>query len=78
MDHVTLKGITFLGKEEDGTKNQIQVIEAIEDQRKGNKDFTDFTIKYDQDQVEDIMSYNVIMNHIHRDRLEDGGHIWKF
>ena len=78
MDHANIKGITFLRKEEDGTKNRIQVMDAIEDRRKGNEDFTKFTIKYDRDQVEDIMSYNDIMNHIHRDRLEDGGNIWKF
>ena len=78
MDHTTLKGITFLKREEDGTKNRIQVIEAIEDRRKGNKDFSEFLIKYDRDQVEDIMSYNDIMNHIHRDQIEDGGNIWKF
>ena len=45
IDHANLKGITFLKKEEDGTKNWIQVIDAIEDQRKGNEDFIKFTIK---------------------------------
>ena len=24
------------------------------------------------------MTYNDIMNHVHRDQLEDGGHIWRF
>ena len=53
-------------------------MDAIENRRKGNKDLSDFKVKYTKDQMEDIMSYNDIMNHIHRDRIEDGGNIWKF
>jgi hypothetical protein len=75
LTHDNLQGITFLRREDDGTKNRIQVVEAIENRRNGNKDLSEFIIKYNRDQVEDIMSYNDIMNHVHRDRLKDGGHI---
>ena len=73
MDHIELKGITFLRREDDGTKNRIQVMDAIENRQKGNKDFSDFKVKYTKDQMEDIMSYNDITNRIHQDRIEDGG-----
>ena len=71
MDHIELKGTTFRRREEDGTKNRIQVMDAIENRQKGNKDFSDYKVKYTKDQMEDIMSYNDIMNHIHQDRMED-------
>ena len=37
----------------------------------GNKDLTEFKVKYAKDQIDDIMAYNDIMNFIHQDQLED-------
>ena len=78
LDHDNLQGITFLKREDDGTVRRARVIEPIEIRRQKNKDFTSFRIKYDKDDVEDIIAYNEIMNHIYHERNEDGGHLWKY
>ena len=62
-----LQGISFLTRETDGTRRRARVIKQNKD---GNKDIAahkKFIIQYEQDDIDDIMSYNNIMNFIHRD-----------
>ena len=73
-----LKGRTFLKREEDGTRNRVQVIDKLRDVIMDNKDLTEFRVKHTRDQVEDIIAYNDIMNFIHQDQLEDENTLWKF
>jgi hypothetical protein len=73
-----LKGMTFMKREEDGTARRARVIDTIISEQNSNDELRKFKIKYDSTQVEDIIAYNDIMNFIHRDKLEDGGEIWKF
>ena len=47
-------------------ETRVQVIDTINNQKNGKKDFSDSTIRYDRDQVEDIMTGNDIMNHMHQ------------
>ena len=37
-----------------------------------------FKIKFDRSDVEDIMTYNEILNHIERDNNDDDGTYWKY
>ena len=45
---------------------------------KGIKLLKEFIIRYDSDQVDDTMVYNEIMNYLHRDELDEEGHIWSY
>ena len=38
----------------------------------------DSIIRYEKDDIDDIMAYNDIMNFIHMDRIDDEDYIWKF
>lgn len=78
IDHIALQGKEFLKREDDGTQLRARVLETIEDKREQNKDFSKFKIKYDRTEVEDIMTYNDIMNFIHRDNCDNEDHEWKF
>ena len=42
---------------------------------KGLKLLKEFNIRYDLDQVNDTMAYNEIMNYLHRDELDEDGHV---
>ena len=73
-----LLGISFLHRHDDGTQERATVIKPRPERLKGNKDYDKFVIKYDKSQVEDVMTYNDIMNYLHRDQLADDGTLWKF
>ena len=73
-----LKGVTFLKRQDDGSILRARVLEKVDLQQKGDKDFAKFKVKYDTTDVEDIIAYNDIMNYLHRDKLEDGGVLWKY
>ena len=76
-----LQGITFKHKFGDGTVKRATVMEPLESKlvtEKGIKLLEEFKIKYDTDQVEDTMAYNEIMNYLHRDQLDEDGHIWSY
>ena len=75
VEQDTLQGVTFLKREEDGTKNRVQVVSKW---KKDSKDYTDFKIKYSRNQMEDMMTYNEIMNYIHRDKLDNEDYHWRF
>jgi hypothetical protein len=81
MQPEELPGITFKYRQDDGSTLRARVLTPNENNlhsEKGLKTFTDFKIKYDRNQVEDTMAYNDIINHIHRDQLEEDGQVWKF
>ena len=61
----SLQGISFLSRETDGTRRRARVIKQ---NKGGNKDATahkKFIIRYEQDDIDDIMSYNDIMKFIY-------------
>ena len=78
IDRETLNGKTFLKSEIDGTKNRVRVMDIVEDQQKKIEEFTKFKIKYDRTDVEDIMTYNEIMNFIYRDQCANPEYVWKY
>ena len=51
--------------------------ENCEDE-KGLQELDKFKIKYNESQVEDTIAYNEIMNYLHRDELEEDGHVWAY
>ena len=77
-----LQGRTFKKRLDDGRlllrARIVDSIDTLEDQQNTNKALVQFKIKYDRDDVEDIMTYNDVMNYIHRDTLEEEGQLWKF
>jgi hypothetical protein len=73
-----LEGISFLHRQDDGTQERATVIHRREDRLKGQDAYDSFIIKYNRSQVEDVMSYNDIMNYLHRDQLADDGTLWQF
>ena len=80
-----LRGITFKRRFDDGTVKRATVLEPIlepnsencEDE-KGLQELDKFKIKYNESQVEDTLAYNEIMNYLHRDELEEDGHVWAY
>ena len=79
IDHDKLKGTSFIKQEEDGTLHRVRVIsKVIDDNQKNSKEFAKFKVKYDRTDVEDIMTYNDIMNYWYRDRCKDDGYERKF
>ena len=56
-----LQGITFLKRHDDCTKLRACVLEKIDSQQEGNKVSPKYRIKYDTNDVEDIMAYNDII-----------------
>jgi hypothetical protein len=76
-----LQGITFKHKLKDGTVKRATVLKPLESNltnEKGLKLLKEFNIRYDSDQVNDTMAYNEIMNYLHRDELDEEGHIWSY
>ena len=79
LDYNKLQGTSFIKREDDGTSLRVRVIsDVIQDQRRGNKTLAKFKVKYDRTDVEDIMTYNDIMNYWYRDRCKDEAYEWKF
>jgi hypothetical protein len=78
IDHKELQGRTFLRRQDDGETLRARIVERIKDKRESNKDLSEFKIKYDKSDVEDIIAYNDIMNFIHHDQINDPNHIWKY
>ena len=77
--HDKLIGITFLRKQTDGSKERAQVVQWLEDRRNPNSNHSTFELAFDSQECKtDIMTYNDIMNHLHRDQLKDNGSIWKY
>ena len=76
-----LQGITFKLRQDDGEVLRARVLRPIENNtinKKGRQALDRFHIKYDRTQVEDTMTYNDIMNYIHRDNTESNGVVWNF
>ena len=76
-----LQGITLKYKFRDGTVKRATVLKPLENNltdEKGLKLLKEFNIQYDSDQVNDTMAYNEIMNYLHRDELDEEGHIWSY
>ena len=73
-----LQGISFFIQKDDGTKLRAQVVKEDERVKKSKHVMRDFIIQYEKDDIDDIMTYNDIMNFIHMDRVKDEDYIWKF
>ena len=73
-----LPGMSFLKKEDDGSTYRVRVLQPLQDQQQQNDNYIKFRIRYDRDQIDDIMTYNDIMNYIYQDRCQDAGYEWKF
>jgi hypothetical protein len=43
-----------------------------------NEDLIRFKLKYDHDDLEDVMSYNKILDYVERENNNEDGHHWKF
>ena len=79
LDHNALQGTTFIKQQDDGTSLRLRVInKVIDDANQNNKMLTRFKVKHDRTDVEDIMTYNDIMNYWYRDRCKDESYEWKF
>ena len=76
-----LQGITFKQRQDDGSIMRARVIGPVEsnlESEEGKRILERFKIKYDRSQVEDTIAYNDLINHIHRDNVEEDGQIWNF
>jgi hypothetical protein len=77
-----LCGRVFLTKpDERGEVKRAQVIELIkgfEGKVAKNKDLIKFKLKYDHNDLKDVMSYNDILDYVEREHNNKDGHHWKF
>ena len=80
VDTSELVGRTFLmDKREDGQRHRARIVEAIEEHNlslKDDKDHKRFRLSVNDDQYEELMSYNDIIAHLERDQEESV--LWKF
>ena len=79
VDTSDLIGRTFLLEQEDGQKHRARIVEAIEEhgsKTDRNPDKLRFMCSMNDDQYEEIMSYNDILNHI--EQSEEDTVIWRF
>ena len=84
VNFATLTGRTIKCKQDDGTILRARVDACLNqhDELRDRK----FKIVYDDtyhsylstEKANELMTYNDIMNHLHRDQLEDGDKLWKF
>ena len=73
-----LCGFNFVKELGDGSLLQARVLEEINVVQKGKQLISDFRVKYDTTGLEDIMTYNKIINFLQRDQVQEKGHIWEF
>jgi hypothetical protein len=80
MDYSDLIGRTFLMDElEDGQKHRARIVEAVQDHEDDvatSPDHVKFKVSVNEDQYEEILSYNDIVSRLERDM--EGDVIWKF
>ena len=58
-----------------------RIVEALDNheaERLKDPALVKFTVKFDRSDVEDIMTYNEILNHIERHNNDDDGTYWKY
>ena len=61
--------------------NRARVVELIKDfegKVAKDKDLIKFKLKYDHNDIEDVMSYNEILDFVEREHNNEDGHHWKF
>jgi hypothetical protein len=77
-----LQGRVFLTKpDEHGDIKRARVVELMnmhDASLEKNKDLIKFKIRYDRDDLEDIMSYNEILDYIEREHNSEDGPLWQF
>lgn len=77
-----LVGRTFLmDSNEDGTKFRARIIEAIEEHDKAlatDEVVHKFRVSVNDDQYEEILSYNEVVDHFARDNNDSPDPVWKF
>jgi hypothetical protein len=77
-----LCGRVFLSKpNERGEVKRARVVELIKDfegKVSKDKDLIKFKLKYDHSDLEDVMSYNEILDYVEREYNNEDGHHWKF
>jgi hypothetical protein len=78
IDHKHLLGMSFLRRNNDGTTSRARIIERIKQDKDTNKDLSEFRVKFDSSDLDDIMAYNDIMNFIHKERLQNQDYVWKY
>jgi hypothetical protein len=64
-----------------GEVNRARVVELIKDfegEVAKNKDLIKFKLKYDHNDLKDVMSYNEILDFVEREHNNEDGHHWKF
>jgi hypothetical protein len=77
-----LCGCIFITKpDERGEVKRARVVELIKDFEGNvpeNKDLIKFKLKYDHNDLEDVISYNEILDYVEREHNNEDGHHWKF
>jgi hypothetical protein len=77
-----LCGRVFLTKpHERGEVKRARVVEFTKDSEGNvakNKDLIKFKLKYDHNDLEEVMSYNEILDYVEREHNNEDGHHWKF
>jgi hypothetical protein len=77
-----LCGSVFLTKpDERGEVKMARVVELIKDFEGNvakNKDLIKFKLKYDHNDLKDVMLYNEILDYVEREHNNEDGHHWKF
>jgi hypothetical protein len=77
-----LCGRVFLTKpDERGEVKRARVVELIKDLEGNvakNKDLIKVKLKYDHNDLEDVMSYNEILDYVEREHNNEDGHHWKY
>ena len=78
IDVEELIGKSFDVRQDDNTTSKITVVDAIrnhEENTKQNSVHTKFKVKHNKDKYEEILTYNELMDHLHK--LEDGPIMWE-
>jgi hypothetical protein len=56
----------------------VEIIKDFEGNVAKNKDLIKFKLKYDHNDLKDVMSYNEILDYVERGHSNKDGHHWKF
>jgi hypothetical protein len=56
----------------------VELIKDFEGKVSKDKDLIKFKLKYDHSDLEDVMSYNEILDYVEREYNNEDGHCWKF
>ena len=80
--HDEVQGKTFKKEFDDGTIRRARIVGPVQTDRhtnkKGRQLIHDFRIKYDSNQVEEVMTYSDVMNHLHQEANEGEDKVWSF